>query len=311
MIHTSTAVDNFYITHEESKNTPSRLKNVDEEVEFLQKVYGAALIRSACLLLRSPPSVVVTAQTLLQRFYCKKSLTEYDVKLVATASITLSCKLEEKDRKLRDVLNCVRRAVQRQENRPRSMLAINTPEYEEFKSDAQRMEMIMLREFGFFGHVSPPHPFAYALATHLELDDDIIRRAWALCNDSAMTMVCVRFKPAIIACGCIFLAAKEMSKELPNNPPWWRLVDGATKKVLETVAKSILALHQVKEIKYVDLSNHGETKDERARGASRDKERNQSRRRSRSRSRSHDADEHGRRVRRRDSRDFDKSRYRK
>ena len=43
MIQTSSAVDNFYIT-EDVKNTPSRSKNVDEETEFLQRVYGALLI---------------------------------------------------------------------------------------------------------------------------------------------------------------------------------------------------------------------------------------------------------------------------
>ena len=85
MIHTSTAVDNFYVV--DVKNTPSRSKDVDEETEFVQRIYGASLIRSACLLLRSPLSVVITAQTLLHRFYTKKSLTDYDVKLVATASI--------------------------------------------------------------------------------------------------------------------------------------------------------------------------------------------------------------------------------
>lgn len=71
MIQTSSAVDNFYIT-EDVKNTPSRSKNVDEETEFLQRVYGALLIRSSCLLLKSPVSVVITAQTLLHRFYTKK-----------------------------------------------------------------------------------------------------------------------------------------------------------------------------------------------------------------------------------------------
>lgn len=218
MIQTSSAVDNFYIT-EDVKNTPSRSKNVDEETEFLQRVYGALLIRSSCLLLKSPVSVVITAQTLLHRFYTKKSLTEYDVKLVATACIVLACKLEEKDRKLRDVLNSVRRAVQRIEKKPRVVLPINTPEYEISKTDAKNMEMVLLREFGFFAHVSPPHPFAYTLGVHLNLSDESMKRTWTLCNDSAMTALCVRFKPQIVACGCILLAARELGIALPSRPP--------------------------------------------------------------------------------------------
>jgi transcription initiation factor TFIIIB Brf1 subunit/transcription initiation factor TFIIB len=302
MIQTSSAVDNFYIT-EDVKNTPSRSKNVDEETEFLQRVYGALLIRSSCLLLKSPVSVVITAQTLLHRFYTKKSLTEYDVKLVATACIVLACKLEEKDRKLRDVLNSVRRAVQRIEKKPRVVLPINTPEYEISKTDAKNMEMVLLREFGFFAHVSPPHPFAYTLGVHLNLSDESMKRTWTLCNDSAMTALCVRFKPQIVACGCILLAARELGIALPSRPPWYRLVDGATKENLEVIAQTILALHQLDTVEYKDLSGQ----DLPLEGHVKKSERNDGSHRRRRESRSPQG---SRRVRRRDSRDFDEGRRR-
>lgn len=303
MIQTSSAVDNFYIT-EDVKNTPSRSKNVDEETEFLQRVYGALLIRSSCLLLKSPVSVVITAQTLLHRFYTKKSLTEYDVKLVATACIVLACKLEEKDRKLRDVLNSVRRAVQRIEKKPRVVLPINTPEYEISKTDAKNMEMVLLREFGFFAHVSPPHPFAYTLGVHLNLSDESMKRTWTLCNDSAMTALCVRFKPQIVACGCILLAARELGIALPSRPPWYRLVDGATKENLEVIAQTILALHQLDTVEYKDLSGQDLPTLE---GHVKKSERNDGSHRRRRESRSPQG---SRRIRRRDSRDFDEGRRR-
>ena len=303
MIQTSSAVDNFYIT-EDVKNTPSRSKNVDEETEFLQRVYGALLIRSSCLLLKSPVSVVITAQTLLHRFYTKKSLTEYDVKLVATACIVLACKLEEKDRKLRDILNSVRRAVQRIEKKPRVVLPINTPEYEISKTDAKNMEMVLLREFGFFAHVSPPHPFGYTLGVHLNLSDESMKRTWTLCNDSAMTALCVRFKPQIVACGCILLAARELGIALPSRPPWYRLVDGATKENLEVIAQTILALHQLDTVEYKDLSGQDLPPLE---GHVKKSERNDGSHRRRRESRSPQG---SRRVRRRDSRDFDEGRRR-
>ena len=306
MIQTSSAVDNFYIT-EDVKNTPSRSKNVDEETEFLQRVYGALLIRSSCLLLQSPVSVVITAQTLLHRFYTKKSLTEYDVKLVATACIALACKLEEKDRKLRDILNSVRRAVQRIEKKPRVVLPINTPEYEISKTDAKNMEMVLLRELGFFAHVSPPHPFAYTLGVHLNLSTELMKRIWTLCNDSAMTALCVRFKPQVIACGCIFLASRELGIALPSRPPWYRLVDGATRENLEVIAQTTLALHQLDEVEYKDLSGRGEEKAH-VKKAERNDRRGSSRDRGYRRSRASRSPEGSRRVRRRDSRDFDEER---
>jgi transcription initiation factor TFIIIB Brf1 subunit/transcription initiation factor TFIIB len=247
--------------------------------------------------------VVITAQTLLHRFYTKKSLTDYDVKLVATASIALACKLEEKDRKLKHVLNATRRAAQRHENKPRVVMAINTPEYEEYKSDATNMEMVMLREFGFFAHVTPPHPFAYTLGVHLELDEDLVKRAWVLCNDSAMTTLCVQFKPDVIACGCVYLAAKELGKSLPSSPPWYCLVDGVTKENLEAIAQTITAFHAVEKVYYKSLGGRGsEPESKQGEGSVRGSSRDRNSRRSRS------CSPNERRVRRRDSRDYDRRR---
>lgn len=277
MIHTDAAVDNFYITAREAKDTPSRAHGVGEETEFVQRIYGASLIRASCVLLRLSLSVVVTAQTLLQRFYTKKSLRDYDVKLVVVAAIALACKLEGTDRKLRNVLNASRRAAQRHEGRPRSMLAINTAEFQELKSDAKNMELVMLREFGFFVHVLPPHPFAYTLGAQLELDKELVKRAWALCNDTSMTALCVRFKPAVIACGCIYLAARELGVALPTQPSWYRLVEGTSKRNLEVIAETILAFHAVDKIEYTDLSHRARGRGEgkrtdRGRHASRDRQ---------------------------------------
>ena len=184
------------------------------------------------------------------------------------------------------------------------VLPINTPEYEISKTDAKNMEMVLLREFGFFAHVSPPHPFAYTLGVHLNLSDESMKRTWTLCNDSAMTALCVRFKPQIVACGCILLAARELGIALPSRPPWYRLVDGATKENLEVIAQTILALHQLDTVEYKDLSGQDLPTLE---GHVKKSERNDGSHRRRRESRSPQG---SRRVRRRDSRDFDEGRRR-
>lgn len=164
--------------------------------------------------------------------------------------------------------------------------------------------MVLLREFGFFAHVSPPHPFAYTLGVHLNLSDESMKRTWTLCNDSAMTALCVRFKPQIVACGCILLAARELGIALPSRPPWYRLVDGATKENLEVIAQTILALHQLDTVEYKDLSGQDLPTLE---GHVKKSERNDGSHRRRRESRSPQG---SRRVRRRDSRDFDEGRRR-
>jgi len=74
-------VDNFYLTDEQLENSPSRLDGVDQETEKILRQYGAELIQRGGILLGCDQAVMVTGQVLLQRFYCKKSLREFNIKV--------------------------------------------------------------------------------------------------------------------------------------------------------------------------------------------------------------------------------------
>lgn len=51
------------------------------ELETSQRFYGCDLITRAGILLRLPPVVYCTAQVLFHRFYCKKSMLKYNVRV--------------------------------------------------------------------------------------------------------------------------------------------------------------------------------------------------------------------------------------
>lgn len=91
----------FRLTDEELRNSPSRAHGVDEATEFSLRIYGAELVQEAGILLkqcapqavaratalpdarsapRRPQAVMATAQVLFQRFYCKRSFVEFNVK---------------------------------------------------------------------------------------------------------------------------------------------------------------------------------------------------------------------------------------
>lgn len=74
-------IDNFYLSDEELENSPSRKDGIDQETETTLRIYGAQMIQEAGILLRCPQAVMATGQVLLQRFYCKKSLKEYSIKV--------------------------------------------------------------------------------------------------------------------------------------------------------------------------------------------------------------------------------------
>jgi hypothetical protein len=77
----NSAVDNFYLSDEELADSPSRKDGTSEEQEITLRAYGAQLVQEAGILLRCPQAVMATAQVLLQRFYCKRSLKAYNVQV--------------------------------------------------------------------------------------------------------------------------------------------------------------------------------------------------------------------------------------
>lgn len=79
MIYTS--LDNFYLTPEEVEASPSRADGVDAATEDQLRRFGCGMLQRAVVLLGLPQGVAVTAQVLLHRFYCRRSLKKFDVKV--------------------------------------------------------------------------------------------------------------------------------------------------------------------------------------------------------------------------------------
>lgn len=152
-------IDNFYLTNEEiQEGSPSRQDGIDAATESTLRHYGAELVQKAGILLGCPQAVMVTGQVLLQRFYCKKSLKEYNIRVgaacmgrclhgrapmrdadpipslvppcrpqrMAAACTYLSCKLEESNVRLRDVIMTFDRLFRRAEGRPLAVLEPGT-----------------------------------------------------------------------------------------------------------------------------------------------------------------------------------------
>ncbi|KAF1793230.1 Cyclin-like [Phytophthora cactorum] len=84
--------------------SPSLEDGVAPDVERLHRSFGCELIQEAGVLLRLPQVVMATAQTLLQRFYYRKSLRQFDAFRVAVSCLFLAAKVEEKPKRIKDVI---------------------------------------------------------------------------------------------------------------------------------------------------------------------------------------------------------------
>jgi hypothetical protein len=76
-----TVLDNFYLSDEQLERSPSRVDGIEPEVETTLRIYGCQIIQEACILLDLPQVAAATGQVLLQRFFCKKSMREFDVQV--------------------------------------------------------------------------------------------------------------------------------------------------------------------------------------------------------------------------------------
>jgi hypothetical protein len=87
MIH-SLHLDSFYLTEEQLDNSPSRQDGIDKDTEANLRMYGCEVIQEAGIMLSFDQVVMATGQVLLHRFYCKRSMKSFNVKVGAAAAVS-------------------------------------------------------------------------------------------------------------------------------------------------------------------------------------------------------------------------------
>nr|KAJ0188633.1 hypothetical protein LSAT_V11C900473440 [Lactuca sativa] len=247
-----TAIDTFYLTDKQLKNTPSRKDGIDEATETTLRRYGCDLIQESGNLLNVPQQVMGTGQVLFHRFYCKQSFSSFNVKRVAATCLWLASKLEENIRTLRRIINIFHIIECRRENLPLEHLNTSSKKYLELEADLKRCELQVLKEMGYICHVELPHKLMVTYLEVLEAPHQMIQEAWNIANDSLRTTLCVQLKSHVVACGVIYTAARRCYVPLPENPPWWELFD-ANKKDVDEVCRVLDHLYSLTKVRYIPV----------------------------------------------------------
>jgi hypothetical protein len=111
------------------------------------------------------------------------------------------------------------------------------------KNSIIKYERYLLKELGFCVHVKHPHKMIMSILQVLgKGEQELVQKSWNFINDSLRTSVLLRYPPEVVACGCIFLAARSLKVPLPENPGWWQMFD-ATYSELEDIALDILEMY--------------------------------------------------------------------
>ena len=131
------------------RESPSAKDGVAAEVELAHRAWGAELVQEAAILLRLPQVVACTAQNLFHRFLYRKSLRRFDAFAVAMGALFLAAKIEERPKRLRDVLLVFYHAHRKRKGLPHKVLEVGGVRYQTWQDALVKTERHLLKELGF------------------------------------------------------------------------------------------------------------------------------------------------------------------
>lgn len=143
--------------------------------------------------------VIATAVTYMRRVYTRKSMSEYDPRLVAPACLYLAAKAEESTVQAKALAFYIRKIYSDEKYR-----------YE--VKDILEMEMKILEALNYYLVVFHP----YRSLTHLLQDagmEEMTQFTWGLVNDTYKMDLILVHPPHLIALACIYIASVYKDKD--------------------------------------------------------------------------------------------------
>nr|CCA19176.1 cyclinL1 putative [Albugo laibachii Nc14] len=239
------------------RNPPSQRDGISSQVERDHRFWGCELIQEAGTLLKLPQVVMVTAQTILHRFYYRKSLRDFDAFRVSFACLFLAAKVEEVPTRISEILTVFyaiyKRRRWKETNIENQLLDLDGDTYCQWRDWMILLERQLLIDLGFSIYNVMEHAHKYVLYYIKILDGtkELAQKAWGYANDSLRVDLMTRFSAAAIGCGSLFLAGRVLQIKLPDNPPWWLLFEVSQEEMV-TIAREILQLYTRNAIEWLD-----------------------------------------------------------
>eukprot|EP00126_Sphaerothecum_destruens_P003804 Sdes_comp17600_c0_seq1m6850 len=237
-------VHNVPLPRELITHTPSMQGGLSPLAESDCRMAGCALIWEAGILLELPQVTIAAAQILLQRYYYRKSLLQYDFKTTAVACLYLAAKVEETPTRIRNVVNSYLQILCRARGVPFTMIDLSCNLYFELRDAIIKAERRVLKELGFCVHIQQPHKLIISYLKVLNLDDNLplTQLSWNYMNDGFRSNIFCVYQPHTIAAAVIYLSTLQLQIPFPALP-WWLLFDAPLQDIHD-ICKTILALYQ-------------------------------------------------------------------
>ena len=161
------------------------------------------LLREAGTKLGLSEDTIATSMVFFHRFYDENETKKFDGQTVTMACLFLSAKVNEEQRKARDVIN-IFHCIQTGTDVPVPI----TPGFWDRKDRLIEYETYVLRTLGYDVEVVLPHRYLLNYLHSLRAPRALAQVAWCFVNDSFETSCCLLHPPHLVACAAIRLATE-------------------------------------------------------------------------------------------------------
>ncbi|EEB06174.1 P-TEFB associated cyclin [Schizosaccharomyces japonicus yFS275] len=240
----------WIIKKEQLNCTPSVLDKIPLQQEEIQRSKGCSFIINVGTKLKLPQSTLATANIFLHRFYLRHSLKEYHYYDIAATCIFLACKVEDTNRKVRDIVVYCAKVAQKNLD-----LEIDeqTKEYWKWRDAILYTEEVLLDSLCFDLTLLHPYEQIRSLASQFAPESkDLTKIAWTYLNDSTRSITCL-LHPSYVLAAASFAYALRKTKTTPivkeDGTTWMQEMNVTQEQiddVLNTVSNLFRAMNSLK-----------------------------------------------------------------
>jgi protein BUR2 len=155
----------------------------------------------------------------------------------AATALFLATKTEESCRKTKEIVVAVAKVAAKNAS---LLIDEQSKEYWRWRDNILINEELMLEMLTFDLVLESPYNFLYQFLQQLHIEDNksIRNNAWAILNDSCLTILCLAMPAKHIAIAALYFAAKFTGEKISDGKggqPWWEQLGGSEDLIVKAV----------------------------------------------------------------------------
>ncbi|ANB13676.1 cyclin Pch1 [Sugiyamaella lignohabitans] len=197
--------------------SPSAKDGIPTKHEFIQRAKGVNFIIVTGTQLRLPPMTIYAAALFLHRFYLRHSLKKFHIYEVGAACLFLATKVEESNRRLKDVAIACTRVASKDMNK---VVDEQSKDYWKWRDTIIYNEELALEALCFDLTLKSPYEICTELMIkhEMELVEPVRKAGQHFIHDSCKTVLGLIYSAEVIAAAAFYWAVRSTGTKIDLKP---------------------------------------------------------------------------------------------